>query len=76
MIIPLDSFDSQVLSAVIEEMVTRDGTDYGEVELSVDDKCEQVLHLLRDKTLFISFDSATETCNLIDAPAARELGLL
>ena len=34
--IPYDQLNPETLHGVIEEFVTRDGTDYGEIEVSLD----------------------------------------
>ena len=36
--IPYDQLNSETLNGVIEEFVTRDGTDYGEIEVSLETK--------------------------------------
>ena len=38
MIIPYDQLSEEALNALIEDFVTRDGTDYGETELTVQEK--------------------------------------
>ena len=45
--IPYAQLSKEVLEAVIEEFITREGTDYGEVELSLADKVDQVREQLR-----------------------------
>ncbi len=44
-----------------EEFVTRDGTDYGEVEVSLDAKVAQVHSQLKSDEAVIVFDQKTET---------------
>lgn len=41
--IPYDQLSPEALHGVIEEFVTRDGTDYGEVEIPLETKIAQVL---------------------------------
>lgn len=62
--IPYQSLNSQTLRALIEEFVTRDGTDYGDSEISLDRKVEQVMRQLKAGKIRISFDSETESCDL------------
>ncbi len=73
--IPYDQLNSDTLYGVIEEFVTRDGTDYGEVEVSLETKISQVLRQLKSGKAVIVFDQATETCNILrsDASAFKNL---
>ncbi len=62
--IPHDSLAPETLRAVVEEFVTREGTDYGRAEHSLDEKVEQVLRQLRRGEARISFDSETGTIGI------------
>ena len=42
MIVPWQSLDPDTLQNLLEEFVSRDGTDYGEQELSLAQKAEQI----------------------------------
>lgn len=55
------------LLGMIEEFVTRDGTDYGEVETSVDRRVQQVRKQLGAGEALIWFDSASETTHIVPA---------
>ena len=61
------------LSALLAELVTRDGTDYGETEASVEQKVEQVLQQLRSGEACLCYDDATESCNVLSAAEAKSL---
>lgn len=52
------------LRAVVEQFVLRDGTDYGEREMSLDTKCEHVMSLLKQRKIELVFDPETESCDL------------
>jgi uncharacterized protein len=54
-----------VLRAVIESFVLREGTDYGEKELSLDDKVARVINQLKRREVQIVFDPETETVSII-----------
>jgi uncharacterized protein YheU (UPF0270 family) len=71
--IPYDQLNPEALHGVMEEFVTRDGTDYGEVEVSLDTKISQVLGQLKSGKAVIVFDQRTETCNILRSsdPALR-----
>jgi uncharacterized protein YheU (UPF0270 family) len=68
-----DQLNPETLQGVIEEFVTRDGTDYGEIEVSLETKISQVLGQLKSKKAVIVFDQGSETCNILrsDAPILR-----
>jgi len=63
--IPYSELSEDVLNAVIEEFVTREGTEYGEREYSLSEKIEQIKKQLRDGEIKISFDPESESCTLV-----------
>ncbi|MBL4608966.1 MAG: YheU family protein [Pseudomonadales bacterium] len=63
--IPYQQLSADALCALIEEFVSRDGTDYGEQELSLEQKVVQVEDLLRKGLAVIVFDSDTESCDIV-----------
>lgn len=71
--IPYDQLSPEALQGVIEEFVTRDGTDYGEREISLETKVCQVLSQLKSGKAIIVFDQKTETCTVLrnDDPALK-----
>ena len=73
--IPYDQLNTDTLHNVIEEFVTRDGTDYGEIEVSLETKISQVLGQLKSGKAVIIFDQATETCTILksDNPALKAI---
>ena len=74
--IPYDQLSPEALQGVVEEFVTRDGTDYGEVEVSLGTKIAQVLAQLRSGKAVIVFDQETESCTILksDDPLVKALG--
>ena len=73
--IPYSQLSPEALQGVIEEFVTRDGTDYGEVEVSLETKMKQVLNQLKSGKAVIVFDSESETCNVLkgDNPVLKDI---
>ena len=63
--IPYAQLNPETLNSVIEEFVTRDGTDYGEIEVSLETKTSQVLGQLKSGKAVIVFDQESETCNIL-----------
>ena len=60
-----DDLSSEALRGLVEEFVTRDGTDYGDLERSVDEKIAQVTAQLESGEARIVFDPETETTSIV-----------
>jgi uncharacterized protein YheU (UPF0270 family) len=67
MLIPYQSLATDVLLAVAEEFVSRDGTDYGEHELTMEQKVDELLAKIRAGAVVIVFDETSESVNLLPA---------
>jgi len=65
LIISYEQLSPEALHGVIEEFVTRDGTDYGEVEVPLSTKIAQVMAQLRSGKAVIVFDQETESCTVL-----------
>jgi uncharacterized protein YheU (UPF0270 family) len=65
-----DQLSPEALRGLIEEFVTRDGTDYGTVERSVEEKITQVSAQLASGEARLVFDPDTQTTNIV---VARDL---
>ena len=66
-IIPVDRLSSKALQGVIEEFISRDGTDYGEKEASPETNLRQVKHKLEKGSAVLVFDDETGTTNIFPA---------
>jgi len=64
--IPWQSLSSDTLTALIEEFVTRDGTDYGVQEVALESRVKRVKRLLEEGKAYISYDEASESCTILD----------
>jgi len=73
--IPVDQLSVKALRGVIEEFITRNGTDYGEAEASRETNFKQVKHKLQQGSAVLVFDDETATTNifLADDPILRKL---
>ena len=60
-----DDLSPEALRGLVEEFVTRDGTDYGDVERSVDEKMAQVTAQLASGEVRIVFDPEAESATLV-----------
>ncbi len=69
--IPWQSIPPETLTRLIEEFVTRDGTDYGEYEVEISRKVEQVKSGLKSKRMLIVFNEDEEQTTIVDAEQWR-----
>lgn len=65
MIIPHQQLSADALQGLIEEFITREGTDYGQDEISLDRKVAQVRRQIDAGDVVIVFDAATESVTLL-----------
>jgi uncharacterized protein len=65
MIIPYQKLSPEALRGVIEEFVTRDGTDYGLVEATLEQKIKDVWRQVKKDDILIVYDEATQTTNIL-----------
>jgi uncharacterized protein YheU (UPF0270 family) len=63
--VPVSALSRDALHALVEEFVTRDGTDYGAVERSLEAKVADVLRQLDRGEVRIVFDAETETTSIV-----------
>ena len=63
--VPHTALAQDLLRAVIESFVLREGTDYGERELSLDDKVRRVERLLERGDARIVFDPRTDSVDVV-----------
>ena len=77
-IIPINKLSSEALQGVIEEYISRDGTDYGDIEVSMATKFRQVKDKLENGLAVLVFDDESETTNIFlhDDPIFRKLDKL
>lgn len=68
--VPKEALSQDALRAVVEEMITREGTDYGE-EVALEQKVRQVMAQLDAGEAVLVFDAETETCTILSAEEAR-----
>jgi hypothetical protein len=62
------------LRGLIEELITREGTDYGLTEASMEDKIRDVERQLAAGEAKIVFDSVDELANIVSTRTRRPLG--
>lgn len=64
-VIPHRDLSESALRGVLESFVLREGTDYGEREVSLDQKVAQVLRQLERGEAHIVFDATLETIDIV-----------
>ncbi|MFT7558705.1 MAG: hypothetical protein ACI93R_000604 [Flavobacteriales bacterium] len=72
MIIPPQSITAEILDNILEEFITREGTDYGHEELGL----EQKMNILRPQVLagkvLIVFDDVLQSVDLRDVESMSQ----
>lgn len=71
--IPPDRVPADVLQALLEEFASRDGTDYGERESSLESKVASLQRKLLAKDVQLLFDTESEEWDLVDRETAERL---
>lgn len=71
-IVPWKDLPPDTLTNLIEEFVTRDGTDYGDQEIPTATKVEQVRNQLKKEDAFVVFDEVTESVSVMGKEQAEE----
>jgi len=74
-IIPVNKLSAKALQGVIEEFISRNGTDYGAIEASLETNIRQVKSKLESGSAVLVFDDETETTNifLADDPVLKKM---
>ena len=62
--IPFRELQSETLTAIIEEFISREGTDYGLHETSLEQKVLQVMKQLERGDVVVTFDPESQSCDL------------
>lgn len=65
MLIPYQQIEEHTLITLIEAVVLRDGTDYGDTELSLSEKVQMVLEQLKSGDAVIEYSEAHDSVNII-----------
>jgi hypothetical protein len=66
-VVPHTELAPDLLHAVVESYVLREGTDYGEKEFSLEDKVAHVIGQLKRGEAQIVFDPESETVSIVRA---------
>ncbi len=63
-LIPVNKLSAKALQGVIEEFISRNGTDYGAMEASLETSIRQARAKLESGSAVLVFDDETETTNI------------
>jgi uncharacterized protein YheU (UPF0270 family) len=63
--VPIGSLSAEALQRIVDDLVTRDGTDYGAVEKTREQKAAALLRLLERGEARLVFDPATESISVL-----------
>lgn len=69
-VVPHTELATDVLRGVVESIVLREGTEYGEKEFSLEEKVTQLMRQLETGAAQIIFDPTSETVDVVAIGAA------
>tara|TARA_B110000503_G_scaffold107690_1_gene160928 strand:+ start:4256 stop:4474 length:219 start_codon:yes stop_codon:yes gene_type:complete len=67
MIVPWEDINADTLTRLLEEFASRDGTDYGDYEISLADKVDQLKVQLQQKRILVVYSDLHESVNIVPA---------
>lgn len=74
-LVPYQHIPANLLPKLLDSFISREGTDYGQVELTLSEKRENLKQLLKNKEAFIAYDGESETFNLLSKAEVQQLQL-
>jgi uncharacterized protein YheU (UPF0270 family) len=63
--VPYQDINPETLRNMIEEFVSRDGSDWGDAGGSMEAKIEQVLRQFKAGKIIVAFDLTSQTANIV-----------
>ncbi len=72
MIIPYQSLTTETLNAIIEAFILREGTDYGEYDIALEQKVAQVKQQLAQHQVVLVYSELYQTVNILPAEQFSE----
>lgn len=72
MIIPLEQLSNDTLTAIIEDFILREGTEYGAIDIDKETKIEQVKKQLEQGDALLVYSQLHETVNIIPKEQFKE----
>ncbi len=65
MIIPLEQLSNETLTAIIEDFILREGTEYGAIDVNNQDKISQVKQQLEQGSAVLVYSELHESVNIL-----------
>ena len=65
MIIPLEQLKKDTLITIIEDFILREGTDYGEIDATKEDKIQQIKQQLEQGSAVLVYSELHESVNIL-----------
>jgi|TARA_B110000091_G_scaffold146943_1_gene156573 hypothetical protein len=65
MIIPIEELSNETLTAILEEFVLREGTEYGAEDVSLNNKIAQIKEQLTQGSVVLVYSELHETVNIL-----------
>jgi uncharacterized protein YheU (UPF0270 family) len=65
LVIPYTELDPKIVTALVEEFVTRDGAVHGHHDRAMEERVSSVLSQLKSRKVVIVFDEASESCTIV-----------
>ena len=75
-VIPYEQISATALEGILEEFITREGTNYGFYEHTVKEQLAKAKLMLEQGKVSIVFDALLERCHIIDERQLAELQTL
>jgi uncharacterized protein YheU (UPF0270 family) len=73
--VPAGSLSREAVEGLVDEFITREGTDYGLREHSLDEKRQSVLKQLARNEIAIVFEFESESTTLVSCDELKRLGV-
>lgn len=76
MIIPYAQLSAEIFDGILQDLASREGTDYGECEMPIPQKAAQLKSAIERKQCYLVFDEVTESIGVITHDDAKQQQLL
>ena len=72
-LVPYEALDRETLRRVLESFASREGTDYGPQEFTMEEKVTDLLRQLKAKEAFICYEPESDSITLLPRQLAEPL---
>lgn len=71
--VPVEALSSEALRSVLESFILREGTDYGQSEISLDQKVQNLSHRIFNGSAHLIFDPNSESVTFLTDAQWRKI---